>query len=134
MITPLFMLLITLSTAGATAPIILEDQFDPFANGFREIMTPMTQESLDILAEYTEFRNTYPWHLSLNNSATVIAPDDDTHIGQVQDGSLLLDLPATEGSITIISQDNTVSKPVSITCTGTTIIDILPEKTVILCN
>ena len=134
MITPLFMLLITLSSAGVAAPIVSEDLFDPFANGFREIMTPMTQESLDILAEYTEFRNTYPLHLSLNNSATVIVPDDDTHIGQVQDSSLLLDLPAPEGSITVISQNSTVSKPVSITCTGTTIIDILPEKTVISCN
>ena len=134
MITPLFMLLITLSTAGATAPIILEDQFDPFTNTVKEIMTPLSEEARNILAEYTEFRNTYPLHLSLNNTVAVIAPDDDTHIGQVQDGSLLLDLPATEGAITIISQSNTVSKPVSITCTGTTIIDILPEKTVILCN
>ena len=134
MITPLFMLLITLSSAGVAAPIVSEDLFDPFTNTVKEIMTPLSDEAREILAEYTEFRNTYPLHLSLNNSATVIAPDDDTHIGQVQDGSLLLDLPATEGSITIISQNNTVNKPVSIICTGTTIIDILPEKTVISCN
>lgn len=132
MITLFAALLITLSSAGVAAPIAVSEGFDPFKNSFKPIMTPMSEEALEILEAYTIFRNTYPLHLTLADQ-TVIIPDDE-NIGQIQDSISTPNLTsATEGNYTII-QNNAVEKPVSIICIGTTTIDITPEKTVIYCK
>ena len=70
MITPLLAVLLTVSGVGATTPIVLDAEFDPFANTVKDIMTPLSEESMQIIQEYTDFRNTYPLELALSHDNT----------------------------------------------------------------
>ena len=129
MITPLFALLITLSSAGISVPLAIDGNFDAASNSFEPLKDPLSEEALQILEEYNVYRNTYPLRLTLN---TTVTPDDEK-IEQIPDVvSAIPDLSASEGYI--ITQNSTTEKPISITCTGTTTIDIKPEITIINCN
>ena len=119
MIPPITILLLSIVSSTGLAV-----GFDPIENSFMEIMTPMSEESQQILNEYAAFRDQYPWHLTLTDS------DDEIHSNTIDIVFPISDVVDTEQSIISAPLADTIT----FTCVGTAVITLNASNMAILCK
>ena len=107
--------------------------FDPIENSFKEIMTPLTEESLQILDEYSAYRDRYPnaFNEQLYREGDLTIDSDDETIPDTIDIVFpVSDVVDTEAPIISAPLADTVT----FTCVGTAVITLNASNMAIICN
>ena len=128
MIPPITILLLSIVSSTGLAV-----GFDPFENSFMEIMTPITEESLQILDEYSAYRDQYPnaFNEQLYREVDLTIDSDDEKIPDTIDIVFpVSDVVDTEQSIISAPLADTIT----FTCVGTAIITMNASNMTILCK